>query len=98
MPLVLVDVVDDRCALGSDLCEESIRVCLDPLVIAVSPLDLELVYIALFQAWHKYLPYAKGAAQAHLMPSAVPVIEVADHADPQCVWCPYGKEYTRYAV
>ena len=47
----------------------------------IAALDLELVDLALAEIRDEQLPDSGGAAVAHGVPAAIPVIEVAGHAD-----------------
>ena len=57
----------------------------------MAALDLVLVDLALAEIGDEDLPDPGGAAIAHRMPAAVPVIEVADHADSLRVGGPDGE-------
>ena len=58
---------------------------------AVRALDLELIELAAVQAGQEQLPHAGLDALAHRVAAAVPVVEVADHADPPGIRRPHGE-------
>ena len=76
------DVPDDRGRLGANLRRESVGVGLLDQVAVVPALDLELVDLAVAEVRDEDLPDAGRAPVAHRVASAVPVIEVPDHAHP----------------
>ena len=57
----------------------------------MAALDLVLVDLALAKIGNEDLPDAGGAAIAHGVTAAVPVIEIADHADALRVRGPDGE-------
>ena len=73
---------------GPQFRGEAVGVGLLDQVAAVPALHLVFVDLALAEIGNEELPDAGGAPVAHRVPAAVPVIEVADHADPLRVRCP----------
>ncbi len=61
---------------------EGERIGLERLQGAVGTADLELVVLTGGEARHEQLPDAAVAPQAHRVTAPVPIVEVADHADP----------------
>ncbi len=88
VPGELGDVPDDRGGLGPQLGGEAVGVGLLDEVAVVAALDLVLVDLALAEIGDEDLPDPGGAAIAHGVPAAVPVIEVADHAHALRHWGP----------
>ena len=91
MPGELVDVPDDRRGLGPQLGGEAVGVGLLDEIALVTALDLELVDLALDQVGDEDLPDPRRPAAPHRVPAAVPVVEVADDADPHGVRGPDGE-------
>ena len=87
----LGDVPDDRGRLGPQLGGEAVGVGLLDEIAVVPALDLVLVDFALAEVGDEDLPDPRRAAVAHRVPAAVPVIEVADHADSLRIRGPDGE-------
>src|SRR5207247_691326 len=81
LPVVPIDIEDDRGGIRTQLEIEPVGVRLHGEVVAVTRLDFKLVALARAQLRKEQLPDTGGAAHAHRVPAAVPSIEVADHAD-----------------
>ena len=90
-PGELGEVPDDRRRLGAKFGGEPVRVGLLDDVAVVAALDLELVDLALAEIGDEQLPDSGGAAVPHRMPAAVPVVEVAGHADAFGIGGPDGE-------
>ena len=91
VPGKLRDVPDDRGRPGPHLRGEAVGVGLVNEIAVVAALDLVLVDFALAEVGDEDLPDPRGAAIAHRMPAAVPVIEIADDADPLRIGRPDGE-------
>ena len=63
-----------------------------------SGFDFEFIQFPFFHAGNEQFPNAGRAAQPHQMFPAIPVIEIADHADPFRVWRPHSEQGARHAV
>ena len=60
-------------------------------MIRLARLDLKFVNVAIFESWEEQLPDPRAAAHAHRVPAPVPLVEIADHADPPRVGRPDGE-------
>ncbi len=89
-PFVALDVVDPAGRLGPHLGIQGIGVAfLDQA--AVLQFDLELVVLAGLQAGNEDLPDAGTAHRPHHVPPSVPLVEIADDADPPGIGGPDGE-------
>src|SRR5688572_29852169 len=87
-PLEFGLAVQHRCRRRRSFRRESDRI--GPEVeAAIGALDLELVAGAGVEAGHEKLPHAALVAQAHRMAAPVPIVEIADDADPARVRRPH---------
>ena len=91
VPLELRDVPDDGGCPGPHFGGEAVGVGLFDQIAVVPALHLVLVDLALAEIGNEKLPDAGGAAISHRVPAAVPVIEIADHADALRVRGPDGE-------
>ena len=91
VPGKIGDVPHDRGRLGPQLRGEAVGVGLLNEIAVVAALDLELVDFALTEIGDEELPDPGRAAVAHGVAPAVPMIEVANHADSLGVGCPDGE-------
>ena len=66
--------------------------------LATAAEDFVFVDLAGSQAGDEQFPDAGGAAAAHRVAAAIPVVEIADHADALHRRCPHGKQATRHAI
>src|SRR5699024_9147866 len=64
--------------------------------LPVRPEDLELVQVSGAQVGHEQFPHTAGAEAAHGVTDAVPVVEVADEANPTGVGCPHSEPGAGY--
>src|SRR4029453_1063966 len=77
---------------------ERIWICLLSDETETTPLDLELIDCLITKPGDEDFPDARACVMAHWMPSAVPLIEVADDADSFRIRRPYRKVPAAYAV
>ena len=91
VPGKLGDVPDDRGRSGPNLRGEAVGIGLENEIAVVAALDLVLVDFTLAEVGNEDLPDPRRAAIAHGMSAAVPVIEIADDADPLRVGSPDGE-------
>ena len=82
-PGVVLKVPADGSGLRRALCEKGERIRLEVQLTGRGQ-NFIFVHIALAQPGHEDLPDAGSTHPAHRMPSAVPVVEGADHADSFC--------------
>ena len=80
------------------LRRKGVRVGLEGQAHAIGANDLELVFYILIKAGKEYLPNARAHALAHHMPSAIPVVEVADDRNALRIGRPHGKMHPRGAL
>ena len=66
--------------------------------LAMSAENFIFVGVAGIQTWDEQLPDTRCAAAAHRMTAAIPLVEIADHADTLHRRGPYGKQAPRHAV
>ena len=59
---------------------------------------LELVQHTGGEVRNEELPDPVAGTRPHRMSASVPAVEVAHHAHPLCIWCPYGKQDARDTV
>ena len=90
-PVELAGPVGDRGGLRRLLGREGDGIGLQRHQRAVGPADLELVARAGLEARHEQLPDAAILPEPHRVAPAVPVVEVADHADLAGVRRPDGE-------
>ena len=84
--------------LGRSLGGEAVRIGLENEIAVMAALDLVLVDFTLAEIGNEDLPDSRGAAIAHGMPAAVPVIEIADDADSLRIRCPDGEVHAAKAL
>src|SRR5688572_5450726 len=80
------------CDWSSDVCSSDLegqRVRFQWKQPSVRPFDLELVELAAVEVGQEQLPHAGLDALAHRVSAAVPIVEVADHADPPGIRRPH---------
>ena len=90
-PAVAGDVAHHRGGLGRVLGAEADRVGLQRQHRAAGAQQLELVAVAFGQAGNEDLPHPGGAAAAHRVTAAVPLVEVAHHRHPPGIGRPDGE-------
>src|SRR6267154_1959999 len=82
IPLIGIQIGDDGAGLRAQLGAEGVGVGLERDHVSVGADDFVLVDGAFVQFGDKKLPNSGGAASAHRIYSAVPMIEIANYADP----------------
>ncbi len=97
IPLIIVEVGDDGAGIGPQLRAEAVGIGLEREYLAVGADDFVFVDGALSELRLEDFPNAGGAAGAHGMHTAIPAIEIADHADAFCAGSPNGKVHARDA-
>ncbi len=80
-PGELSDVPDNRCRPGPHFRGETVRIRFLNEIALMAALDLEFVDFALHQVGDEKFPDSGRPAIAHRMPPAIPVVEIANHAD-----------------
>src|SRR5882757_5515058 len=88
IPLIGIQVGDDRTGLRAELCAEGVRISLQRDHISVGADDFVLIDGAFIQFGDKKFPNSGGAASAHRIYTAVPMIEIADDAHAAAAGCP----------
>src|SRR3989339_1298114 len=91
IPGIAIQPPDNRGGFGPDLGKklEGVRLFEQCVLLGF---DFELVWLALTDVREKQLPDAGLAQNPHLMDPAVPVIEVAQDADPLGAWRPDAED------
>src|SRR5258708_4765026 len=97
-PRIVLHVCHDGTAPRAQLRAKSIRVGLQREWRAVARQNLVFVDHPFCDARNKQLPDPGRTTRPHSMNTAVPMIEVADHADASCVWRPHREVHTAYAL
>src|SRR5262249_59368386 len=88
-PLILVDVVNDRGSFWTSLEIERVGIGLANDEIEPAPLDFKFVESLFGETRNEDFPDARAGMKAHWMPSAVPLIEIADDAHAFCIRRPH---------
>ena len=91
VPLVAIDIADDRGGVRPQFCSEPVRIGFQPEVMPDARKNLEFVERALVQPGHEEFPDPTRAAIAHGLHAPVPEIEIADDAHPLGVRRPDGE-------
>ena len=86
----IVKLTYNRCGIRPKLLAESIGVGFQ---VGQSPFGLDFVFIAFpgLNVRHKNFKNAAFRISAHLMHSSVPVVEIPNHTDTDCIRRPDGK-------
>lgn len=90
IPVIVIDVIDHRCGIGSFFGIKSNRVGFYQDIILLR-FDLKFIKLALADTGNKNIPHAAGRMLAHYIDAAVPVVEISDHADTFGIGSPDGK-------
>ena len=91
VPFVGVEVDDDGAGRRAQFGAEGVGIGFEGQQVAVGADDFKFVDGAFAEFRHEEFPDAGAAAGAHRMDAAVPMVEVADHADALRVGSPDGE-------
>ena len=94
VPGEIGDIPDHRRGLRPQFGGEAVGVGFLDQIAVVPALDLVLVDLAVAEVGNEDLPDAGSSPVAHRVPPAVPMIEVADHADPLRIGGPDREVHT----
>src|ERR1051325_1243835 len=81
VPLIFVQIANERRGRFAVLIEKREWIALEQNGAGLSP-DLELVMRASFESRQKRFPHAAAEKFAHRIDAAVPIVEIANYADP----------------
>src|SRR6516225_11077075 len=90
-PLIRFQISDNGAGVGAQFGSEGVGIGFERKHVSFRPDDFEFVDGAFRQFGNEDLPDAGRAARAHRMDTAVPAIEVTDHADAASAGGPDGK-------
>ncbi len=97
VPLVVAEVANHGCGIGSKLALKGIRVgLLRPE--SILPFDLKFILIADFRAGNKPFPDARILDAIHSMNPRFPVIKRTNHANALSIRRPDGEVYALFAI
>src|SRR5258705_10142138 len=91
IPLIGIQVGDDRTGLRAQLGAEGVGIGLERDHVSVGADDFVFVDGAFIQFGDKKLPNSGGAASAHRIYTAIPMIEIANYADAATAGRPDGE-------
>ena len=96
-PMIIFDVVNDRCRIRPFFGIKSNRIRLNQYVVLLG-FDFVFVKFALPDAGNENIPDAAGRMFAHNVDTSVPIVEAADDGNTLGIRRPDGKTYAGHAV